>query len=202
MQSTACCTTLRPGGTAPDRDRPGGQGEDAGGGSRFFFGGKTPTAGLLGLAAPRRAPRGSRGPKGGLKGGSRGPHPGLTSGSQEDQPWRRAKTDDDPVNPRPGMKQVAAMTVGACRGGLLHCQVEYVEVAKLTPAKASAVKVAIPGDRTPRIVEQHILRNWGAGRIRDLADLPLAMIPTTSALSVVAGARNHRYQRCSSSPSI
>ena len=40
-------------------------------------------------------------------------------------------------------------------------RVEYVEVAKLTPAKASAVKVAIPGDRTPRIVEQHILRNWG-----------------------------------------
>ncbi len=32
VQSTACCTTLRPGGKAL-RDRPGGQGADAGGGS-------------------------------------------------------------------------------------------------------------------------------------------------------------------------
>ncbi len=77
-----------------------------------------------------------------------------------------AKTDDDPVNPRPRHEPgVGARGRGRLGPAVEACftvkGVEYVEVAKLTPTKASALKVAIPGTRTPRIVEQHILRNWG-----------------------------------------
>jgi len=42
------------------------------------------------------------------------------------------------------------MTVGASRGGRFTVEgLEYVEVAKLTPAKARERKVAIPGDPNP-----------------------------------------------------
>jgi hypothetical protein len=67
---------------------------------------------------------------------------------------------------------------------------ESVEVAKLTPAKARERKVAILGDPNP----QGLASSTSCateGRVRDLADLPFAMIPTASALSVAAGARNH-----------
>ena len=65
-------------------------------------------------------------------------------------------------------------------------------MAKLTPAKASALKVAFPGGpKPPENARSTPRAQLGAGRVRDLADLPFAMIPTTSALSVVAGARNH-----------
>jgi hypothetical protein len=75
--------------------------------------------------------------------------------------------------------------------------VEYVEVAKLTPAKASALKVAIPGDPNPEDCRAAHPAQLGAGRVRDLADLPLAVIPTTTAPSVVAGAG---YAECYTYP--
>jgi len=166
----------------------------------------TPLALSLSLTAnssggsPGRAPRGSRGPEGWLKGASRGPHAALTRASQVAR--RRVNRGDGedgrrprqpPPRPEPGVGASGRGRLGpAVQACFTVKGVEYVEVAKLTPAKASALKVAIPGDPNPEDCRAAHPAQLGAGRVRDLADLPLAVIPTTTAPSVVAGARNYR----------
>ncbi len=131
----------------------------------------------------QRAPRGLPGPS---QVAPRGPRAGRTGGPQAGPRHRRRRT----TTPLPSTRyenraqaQVAPMTVGAARGGLLHRRGTRVRRGGHAHAGEGArTQSRHPGGPEPRGTE---------GRGRDLVDLPFAMIPTASALSVAAGVRNH-----------
>jgi hypothetical protein len=77
---------------------------------------------------------------------------------------------NDPVNPRPGMNRawedVGSMTIEAAVAVCFTVPgIEYVEIAKVVPAKPSGAKVGEihAGNPNPEDVEQFIHTTWGPG---------------------------------------